>query len=57
MHPHTMALGIAVFLVGLLLLFIGGVAVIFTVTGFFAISTGVFVMIVGGVIALIGYFV
>ncbi len=56
MHPLTLGIGVLTFLVGLGLIFIGGIAVIFTVTGFFTISVGMMTAIVGAIIALVGVF-
>jgi hypothetical protein len=55
MHPIAFFLGLFVFLVGLFLVFIGGVATIFTLAGFFAVSIGIMTAGFGAIVALIGW--
>lgn len=56
MHRLAIGLGILGLLTGLLLVFVGGVAAIFTLTGFAAVGVGILVAAVGGLVTLAGVY-
>ena len=56
MHPLAVLLGVLAILAGLGHVFIGGVANIFTLAGFFPVSIGIMVIVAGGVVTLAGVY-
>ena len=56
MHPLAVLLGVLAILAGLVLVFLGGIATIFTPAGFFPVSIGITVIVAGGVVTLAGVY-
>ncbi|MGI0156514.1 MAG: hypothetical protein ACREDE_10355 [Thermoplasmata archaeon] len=53
MHTTVIALGILVFLVGLAMVFLGGLIAAFTLGGLISVGAGFDLMILGGLVATV----
>jgi hypothetical protein len=54
--PFLLLIGILLFLAGLFLVLVGGIALIFTIAGFFPVGIGIDLMIVGAIVGVVGWF-